>query len=898
MTKSHLAKRSVSLILALTLLLGIMPVIAGSVEAAGGDCGDGLNWSLQEDSFGYYLKITASYYDKHTYIMDDYQNGTAPWESYDGNGGKKIYGVYLDRCIKSIGDYAFAGLFGLKHITLPSELERIGSYSFYNCRELDSIEIPFTVNEIEDSAFEGCKTLQSVVIPGSVQTLDAYVFLNCSSLESVAIKNGVTEIKFGAFSGCSALKNITIPASVVSIDDCAFSGCSALPGIELHEGLETIGERTFDSCTSLQNINIPGTVSSIGPNALQNTAYCNNDENWTGDLLYLDNWLIYGKESTVSCTISEGTVGIAGGAFQDNSNLSNVTLPESLKVISSKAFSGASALEQLVLPESVETIESYAFEDCSSIAQVCIPDSVTALGRYAFYNCTSLKSVTLSKNLTDISARAFDGCAALESITIPYNVKEISWDAFANCGKLRKFIILNPECVISSLALSAANTITAVYTTVYGWPGSSAQEYATKYGYDFAEITNCGEGWHTEVIDEGVPPTCTEAGISQGIHCALCGYVLVAQEVLDPLGHAYTYINNGGNHTVGCSNCTYSAEEAHKFIGGTCACGAAVSTDPIYDETLKFNMDIAVGAEMLVNYNFMASVVSKYTDFYIEIRKDVAGGETVITTFGIGEDRLPLESMKHPATGMPIIYNASYTGIAAKEMGDNFETTLYAVDSYGRIYCSKTIVSTIKDYLLTKINDANSSKEMKTMAVDMLNYGALAQLRFNYNTANLVNADLTIAQSAYATKGEPTAVDSYSVTGSGANVSTNITIGSKVELSLSCIVVGLEDPLSVECVITDVKNNVIARPEVTNKSGVMFTAKYDNVGAREMRKIIKATFYDGSGNVISKTVSWSVESYVAQIRAMPEATMREVNLVNAMLIYGDSVGAYLTSNGQ
>ena len=42
---------------------------------------------------------------------------------------------------------------------------------------------------------------------------------------------------------------------------------------------------------------------------------------------------------------------------------------------------------------------------------------------------------------------------------------------------------------------------------------------------------------HTEVTDIGTPPTCTEAGISDGKHCAVCGTVTVAQEALDALGH-------------------------------------------------------------------------------------------------------------------------------------------------------------------------------------------------------------------------------------------------------------------------------------------------------------------------------------------------------------------------
>ena len=114
---------------------------------------------------------------------------------------------------------------------------------------------------------------------------------------------------------------------------------------------------------------------------------------------------------------------------------------------------------------------------------------------------------------------------------------------------------------------------------------------------------------------------------------------------------------------------------------------------------------------------------------------------------------------------------------------------------------------------------------------------------------------------------------------------------------MSCIASNVSDPTNVRCVITDENRTVIATPEVTNMAGVMFSAKFDNVGAKQMRRVITAVFYDGN-QVLSKIVNWSVESYVAQVRANSATTEKELNMVNAMLTYGDSVAAYLTASGQ
>ncbi len=51
------------------------------------------------------------------------------------------------------------------------------------------------------------------------------------------------------------------------------------------------------------------------------------------------------------------------------------------------------------------------------------------------------------------------------------------------------------------------------------------------YEYETAELG------HNEVIDEAVPASCTETGLTEGSHCDVCGEVIVAQEEIPALGH-------------------------------------------------------------------------------------------------------------------------------------------------------------------------------------------------------------------------------------------------------------------------------------------------------------------------------------------------------------------------
>ena len=85
---------------------------------------------------------------------------------------------------------------------------RIGSYAFYNCTSLASIEIPDSVTSIGDEAFSYCTSLASIKIPDSVTSIGNYAFRGCTSLASVVIGDSVTSIGKYAFYNCKNLKTV------------------------------------------------------------------------------------------------------------------------------------------------------------------------------------------------------------------------------------------------------------------------------------------------------------------------------------------------------------------------------------------------------------------------------------------------------------------------------------------------------------------------------------------------------------------------------------------------------------------------------------------------------------------------------------------------------------------
>lgn len=89
---------------------------------------------------------------------------------------------------------------------------------------------------------------------------------------------------------------------------------------------------------------------------------------------------------------------------------------------------------------------------------------------------------------------------------------------------------------------------------------------------------------HNIVTDQGKVPTCTEAGLTIGTRCTLCGEVISKQETIPALGHSYEVkvvdatCQTAAYYEYTCSNCTSQYREYvsgvglsdHKFSRGRC----------------------------------------------------------------------------------------------------------------------------------------------------------------------------------------------------------------------------------------------------------------------------------------------------------------------------------------
>lgn len=151
------------------------------------------------------------------------------------------------------------GSWKLTNITLPDDLDNIGDYAFFNCKDLSLTTLPGTVRYIKASTFYNCTSLQLEKLPDSLKELGFKAFSGCSSLALTSIDNitNVSVLASTVFSGCISLQISAIPAQITSIEAFAFNNCIGLTQITFKGTPTSIHMNAFKDCSNLTVINVP-----------------------------------------------------------------------------------------------------------------------------------------------------------------------------------------------------------------------------------------------------------------------------------------------------------------------------------------------------------------------------------------------------------------------------------------------------------------------------------------------------------------------------------------------------------------------------------------------------------------------------------------------------------------
>ena len=388
----------------------------------------------------------------------------------------------------------------LSEVTIPATYNglpvlMIAGNAFLNCTSLKVLNVPATLEQISlVSPFSGCTGLEAVNVyevegntsarfwsedgvlfdngTGSV-AVAKLVLMPLAKTGSYTIPDGITELPEQAFSG-SKLSEVVIPTSVVRIGTLAFENCTALTSVVFATGAGeqalTIGNKAFSGCTALAEIELPARLESIalskyvlngaevdvvntnnafaGCTALTaiNVAAGNKRYKAVDGVLYTADGktLLYCSAATGAFEVPTGTQSIAPGAFIGCTEITEVTLPNTLTLVGECAFFGLNTklVKVTFAGNSFQnmTLDKYAFRGCSFLEELAFEagNRVSVIGEGAFYGCTGLETLEIPANVTEIGAEAFRDCTFLATVAFAASEKELTFGegAFYNCTAL------------------------------------------------------------------------------------------------------------------------------------------------------------------------------------------------------------------------------------------------------------------------------------------------------------------------------------------------------------------------------------------------------------------------------------------------------------------------------
>ena len=186
-----------------------------------------------------------------------------------------------------------------------------------------------------------------------------------------------------------------------------------------------------------------------------------SDEDLKG-ITKIGNYAFYYYTDLTSITIPDSVTSIGSSAFSGCTGLTSIKIPDSVTSIGNGAFKGCSSLTRITIPDSVTEVGDEVFYGCKALNSITIPDSVTSIGDSVFALCSSLTSIKIGNSVTSIGERAFNGCSSLTGITIPNGVTSIDDYTFSNCSSLTSITIPNSVTSIGERAFNGCSSLTSI----------------------------------------------------------------------------------------------------------------------------------------------------------------------------------------------------------------------------------------------------------------------------------------------------------------------------------------------------------------------------------------------------------------------------------------------------
>ena len=327
---------------------------------------------------------------------------------------------------------------------------------------------------------------------------------------------------------------------------------------------------------------------------------------------------------------------------------------------------------------------------------------------------------------------------------------------------------------------------------------------------------------------------------------------------------------------AGCERTDESTRGEHRYDhegDESCVCGEMRLA--FYGTSLSLQHNFAI------NYKVKPQLLEKYSDLYVVVTMN--GEISEIREYTV--DAYGYLSFRFEDIAPQTIGDDVTAVLCAKEKGVDVESASYV--SGVANYCDKAL-----EYYA---DDANAV--FRTLIVDLLHYGAKAQIYTDYKADAPVDADLTAEQLAWGTQGDPVLTDHFvyelktvenpTATWYGAGLILDTAVTLKLKFAVQSI-----EGVKVRIVIEDGETVVIDDPRHFryNADDGLYHLSVNGLNANQMSKKLELTVLDAEGRAISNTAQYSIESYAYEKQNSTVPGLAD--LVKAMMNYGNAASAY------
>ena len=285
-----------------------------------------------------------------------------------------------------------------------------------------------------------------------------------------------------------------------------------------------------------------------------------------------------------------------------------------------------------------------------------------------------------------------------------------------------------------------------------------------------------------------------------------------------------------------------------------------------YDSTLKFAQTVSLSYQSYIG--LQASILKKTVDNY--------GGRVYVELNGEEISGLLY-------AGVIYVYEKQ---VLSTDMTDEFTFTIYG-EKNGKTYIGESVTVSVESRALSMIQreheKADGDKQLCTLLVDMLNYGAAVQ--DNFNSQKPKPDRYLDSYQIYATKDDPDLFLDNEI-GEAGTVQHVIAPAMSLQSILE-IQIGFKDTKGLTPrVINTVDGSELEGARFESYAG--FSILRIPVGAINVRTKFEVTLYDSEGNPASATYILSVEGFAKN--AVETSTKEtQIKMYNALMKYGNSV---------